>query len=507
MISIVKRNVIANYASAAWTVITSIAFVPIYIKYIGIEAYGLIGFFSSLQIVLSLLDLGLGTAFSREIARLSASEGTQRDMKDLIRTFSLAYWGIAIVVAVVFAGSAPFIAEHWFKSGGISKSVVRGATLLMGLGIAFRWPSNVYAGALSGLQKQVTCNILAIVYTTLRSVGAVAVLWLVSPTVIAFFLWQLIATILVSISYIVMTHLVFPKTNFKPRFKISLIKGLWKFAAGMATINICATILYQLDKILLSKLVSLEQFGYYTLASNLSYSLIGVIFPVTGAMYPRFTQIIAANNTSGLKKLYHYTCQVISILVVPLGVIIILFSREILLVWTHKPDIAAHAWLVLSFLTAGITLNAFMAVPYYLQAAYGWTKPLLIFNIGAVICFVPLIFFLVRSFGPVGGAAAWIITNVCYILVVINILHTKVLIGEKVRWYLEDVGKPVAIAVGLGILGRIAMPTSTSYIVTTIMVSSLYFVLLVSVVLSSEVFWAQWRLALVNWTKFRISRA
>ena len=63
----VQKNIIANYAGSAWNVITSLAFVPLYIKFIGIEAYGLIGFFSSLQIVLSLLDLGLG---SHSVGRL-----------------------------------------------------------------------------------------------------------------------------------------------------------------------------------------------------------------------------------------------------------------------------------------------------------------------------------------------------------------------------------------------------------------------------------------------------
>jgi len=40
-----KLNIIANYTGKAWTALMSLAFIPLYIKFIGIEAYGLIGFF------------------------------------------------------------------------------------------------------------------------------------------------------------------------------------------------------------------------------------------------------------------------------------------------------------------------------------------------------------------------------------------------------------------------------------------------------------------------------
>lgn len=41
-----KENLIANYLGQGWTVLMSLAFVPVYIKYLGLESYGLIGLFS-----------------------------------------------------------------------------------------------------------------------------------------------------------------------------------------------------------------------------------------------------------------------------------------------------------------------------------------------------------------------------------------------------------------------------------------------------------------------------
>ncbi len=67
-----KRNIIANFAGKAWTALISLAFIPLYISFIGIEGYGLVGVYLALFAVFSLLDLGLGTTLNRELASLSA---------------------------------------------------------------------------------------------------------------------------------------------------------------------------------------------------------------------------------------------------------------------------------------------------------------------------------------------------------------------------------------------------------------------------------------------------
>jgi len=49
-----------------------LAFVPVYIDYLGIEAYGLIGVFAILQAWLALLDFGMTPTLAREMSRFSA---------------------------------------------------------------------------------------------------------------------------------------------------------------------------------------------------------------------------------------------------------------------------------------------------------------------------------------------------------------------------------------------------------------------------------------------------
>ena len=44
-----KSNFIANFIGQGWVALMSLAFIPLYIKYLGVEAYGLIGLFALMQ--------------------------------------------------------------------------------------------------------------------------------------------------------------------------------------------------------------------------------------------------------------------------------------------------------------------------------------------------------------------------------------------------------------------------------------------------------------------------
>ena len=64
-----QLNLVANFAGQGWTAIMVLAFVPLYLKFLGIEAYGLIGFYAMLQAAFQILDLGLSQTINREMAR------------------------------------------------------------------------------------------------------------------------------------------------------------------------------------------------------------------------------------------------------------------------------------------------------------------------------------------------------------------------------------------------------------------------------------------------------
>lgn len=428
-------------------------FIPLYIKFMGIESWGLVGIFATLQVIFGLLDMGLSSTLNREMARLSVLPDKEQEARNLVRTLEVLYWGVTIFIGIIAVSLSPFIARHWIKAGQLSIGTVQQALLIMGFLIAFQMPIGFYSGGLMGLQRQILLNIINASMSTLRSVGAVLILWLVSPTIQAFFLWQIITTI---INVFVLAFFLWrglPAGEKTAAFQKQLLGGVWKFTSGMAGIAVSSAILTQLDKVILSKMLSLEMFGYYMLASMIAMSFTRFVAPVFFSIYPRFTQLVSVNDQERLRQFYHKSCQFMSVLTLPVAVVVALFSYQILLIWTRDPVTAGKTYILLSILICGTAINGLLVLPYALQLAFGWTRLSFFKTLIAVILLVPLLIYMTARYGAIGAAIVWFILNISMFFIEIPIMHRRLLRNEKWRWYWQDVILPfvsVAVIVGLG---------------------------------------------------------
>src|SRR6266702_3124936 len=172
-----------------------LVFVPLYIHFLGIEAYGLIGIFATVLAVSALLDMGLTSTLNREMARLAAQRDKAQEMRDLVRTLEIPYWLVGVLISGIVITSSSLLAYRWVHCENVSPRTVQTAIMLMGVSVAFQWPLSFYSGGLMGLQRQVLLNGINVVMATFRGLGAVLILWLVSPTAEAFFSWQIVASV------------------------------------------------------------------------------------------------------------------------------------------------------------------------------------------------------------------------------------------------------------------------------------------------------------------------
>lgn len=130
----------------------SIAFIPIYINYLGFESYGLIGIFSLLQAWLSLLNLGIIPTINREMARYTSGDYSIKNILDLLKSIEIITFIISILVIIGLALGANFIANNWLNSK-IDSSIVVNAMRIMGVVAALKFFEGIYKSALIGLQK------------------------------------------------------------------------------------------------------------------------------------------------------------------------------------------------------------------------------------------------------------------------------------------------------------------------------------------------------------------
>jgi O-antigen/teichoic acid export membrane protein len=113
-----------------------------------------------------------------------------------------------------------------------------------------------------------------------------------------------------------------------------------------------------------------------------------------------------------------------------------------------------------------------MHLPYALQLAHGWIQLTFTANVIATVVLVPLTIILATRYGAIGAAAVWVILNIGYVLFAIPTLHRRLLKGEQWRWYITDVGRPLAAALPVVVLGRWLYPVETTQAMTLLYLAS-----------------------------------
>ncbi len=455
--STVRRNTLANYAGQAWTALISLIFVPVYIRYMGVEAYGIIGFFVILQSLFAILDMGFSATLNRELAARAGVAGAADKTRDLMRTLEWIFWPTGVLIALlVWLMSGP-LAAHWLKPATLTVDQTASALFLLGLAAALLWPVSFYTGGLTGLQQQVKLNLLTAFFATVRAVGAVGVLIFISASIEAFLWWQISVGAVQSVSYALMTWHNLPAGSRTPVFSRAELRRIRGYAAGITGISILAFVLTQIDRIVLSRFLSLADFGAYAFAASVAVMLLRLVHPICTAVFPRYSELVATGEANGLANFYHHTNQIMASIVLPIAAVAAGFATEILMVWTADSKLSQAAGPAMAVLVAGTALNGIMNLPFALQLAHGWTSLALWINVVSVCFVVPAVWFLGREFGGVGAAAAWLALNFCYVAIGIPLMHRRLLAAEMSRWYVADMLPPLLASVAVVLLWRVSL--------------------------------------------------
>jgi O-antigen/teichoic acid export membrane protein len=439
-----RSNIIANYLGQGWTALIGLAFVPLYIEYLGIEAYGLIGIFALLQAWLSLLDMGMTPTLNREMARFTAGAHTPQSIRDLLRSLEIICFAIAALIGMLIWGASGWLAADWLRADKLPLDVVAQAIAIMGGVAALRFVEGIYRGAILGLQRQVFFNAVNAALSTVRAAGALAMLAWVSPTIEVYFVWQGMVSVVSIVVLAVTAHRSLPTTPQPARFSQQALMDIRHFAGGMMATTFLALMLTQVDKILLSRLLSLEAFGSYSLASLVVGSLSVLSVPIAQAYYPRMTELVTRKDEVGLVTVYHRSAQIITVLVGTASVMLILFGERLLIVWANNPGLAHEVAPVMAVLTVGTLLNNLMIMPYMLQLAHGWSSFAAKINMVAVTVLVPTILWVGPRYGAMGVAWVWVALNSGYVLIAIHLMHRRLIPHEKWHWYGLDIAGPLA---------------------------------------------------------------
>ena len=159
---------------------------------------------------------------------------------------------------------------------------------------------------------------------------------------------------------------------------------------------------------MVSGLVSLEDFGYYTLASRMAGTLYMASSSVFPAVYPALVRLATEQNEARLGELYHRGSQMLSLLVFPAAITAAFFAKPLIFAWTGNEQIADNTAPIAALLIMGTAFQCILYVPYAAKLAYGWTSLAFWTNLAYVPVTTVLLVVLTKQFGGVGAAAVWL---------------------------------------------------------------------------------------------------
>jgi len=437
-----RSNILLNVAGGAWFAVLSLVLIPVQVRVLGVETYGLLAFLISLQTIFSVCDVGMSPSITRFVAtdRSPDLQASYAAIGAVLPFYALIGIGLGSSLILI----SQFLTHHWLQLHALSVASSTMAIVLWGVVIAVRWPVTFLAGILTGLQRFSQLNLLKIGVSTISLLGGICVI-LLTRSVTSFLAWSIASAGVEVLSYSLICARYLNGWNAHLRIRIRPIAPLLHLALGIAGINLLAIVVTQVDKLLLSKLISAQQLGYYAVAYNLVYGLSLLQTLVNAAVFPAFSADYEHQRLHRLQERYRKALQSLAyVYLAPLGVCAF-FATDILSAWTSR-SLADHAAIILPILAIGFFLNTLASIGYTLSIAAGDSRLPMMVNIAGVLVYLPLLLITASRFGGTGAAACWVFLNLYYMVVLVPLVQTRFLPSPR-RAGLDVVGRLLLAAV------------------------------------------------------------
>ena len=296
-----KRNAIFAVAKKLVTLVLVLISRKFFIKYIGVEYLGINGLFANVLTLLSLVDLGIGTAMNVSLYKPIAEKDT-KTLAAIIGYFKKIYWGIAVAVTVVGLGLIPFL-KYIVNMDQDIPHLYLYYIIMVGRN-AFSYLFAYKSSIISADQKSSTVDNVEICFNVIKTI-----LQIVAIIIFRNFLVYLILDVLYVIARNLMVTYVSDREYPFIKEKVELDGDEKKrirsnlFSLGVYRISYVA--LNGTDNILMSIMIGTVYVGmysnYYSIANNIE-AMLGLIFM---ALTPSIGNLVATSKGKDIYRVFN----------------------------------------------------------------------------------------------------------------------------------------------------------------------------------------------------------
>ncbi len=413
--------------------IVGLIVVPLYLRLLGKEGYGLVGFYVALQSWMLLFDMGLSPAVARQLSRFKAGALRPDQAVALLRAAESLFLVAGLIAGLCLFLAGGWIARDWLGPSRIPAPELRHALWIIAALLVARWMCGMYQSALVGLERQIPVNATTLMFAIARAAATVTALMVLAPSPVIFFAAQALTTLA---EMVVMRNLLaaaMPRVGASLRQGWRLVSNELRFVGGLALSSAASTLINQADKLALSHVLPLSQFGVFSLVVTICAGIALIVPPFVQSFQPRLTRLMAQGRRADFVDLYRLSAAMIVVLVFALAGTIAAQPELVIYAWTGNRAFGAQLAPVLALYAAGSGIAAFLFVPFLLQYAQGLIRLHVIGNLVFGAFWIPAAVWAAFAFGTLGTGTVWLCGNALFLLIWVSVIHRRLLSADERR--------------------------------------------------------------------------
>jgi O-antigen/teichoic acid export membrane protein len=425
-------NFLFNLAGRGSGTVINLLAIPIYVSLLGHEQYGLIGFAISLQAAVAVFDFGFGLTINREMAAHGSEIDGGSNRRSILSNIEIKYWGLSLLAASLIWFGSDFIALHWLRSTTSASANTAESVRLAAVWILFQFPYSIYHGALSGMGKQLTLNIILFVVNTARPVLSIAMLLIFGAKIWPFLAAQIAASICqtMTLRFATWRHILNSAQQAYPR---QAIKGRPAFINSLAVVSICWLLLSSIDRLLLAHFLDIENYAVYTIVFSIAILPASLAGPLNISLLPLLSDLVARKQPALVAEQIGRAVLLTVQWILPLSLLLAVFPKEALRLWTADRVIAEKGAPILAILSLGYFFYIFLTVPFALLIAMRKTKVFALQCVATVVLSSLTIVCTATYWGALAGAVSLTLAYLCLMLCAISSIDMFDSIDSKLR--------------------------------------------------------------------------
>lgn len=415
--SIKLKTVVFIYSGRLYAALIGILLIPLVIKEVGYEAYGLVGVFAVVQACLNILDAGIGGVLVRQSIVSKTDKKSYSEFISIFNKIIKIFVLVSLATLVIGALFSYHFSVAWLQST-LPDSMVVYCTFSMFAIFAARYIQGPYRSIMLSNEQHGFITLNNVLYITLSQPVALLFLIYVNDSILTYFIIQICAALVSSVFMVVMGEkskrkvLAFlPDSSGNQENKVN-VRDLIYFALQLSILSILWIVVNQSDKLTLTAAMPLEEYTFYSVAFSITMLLTVLSDPINQILLPRMTLLLHEKGYEEFEVLFKNAFAATAVIVISLSLFMVFNGESFVYVWSGDIKLAEKVNLYLPWIFIGSSFYILSNFCFLLRYSFGDLKlHTIIYAIfGAII--IPSNIYIGINYLGVGAASLYALSSI-----------------------------------------------------------------------------------------------